>query len=217
MAEQFTPEEIRRFRETHPGVPVVCYVNTTAALKAECDVCVTSSSAVKIVRALPQEEILFIPDCNLGRFVQQEVPEKKIHLWKGGCPVHGQMTSQIAQNAKAAYPGAKLLVHPECPPEVLSYADLIGSTAEIMNFAAADQGKEYIIGTDHTIAAHLALAHPEKRFYPLSKHLFCPDMKRITLMDVYLAVTGQGGIEITIDPALAEAALRPIHAMLELG
>ncbi|MBE6885828.1 MAG: quinolinate synthase NadA [Ruminococcaceae bacterium] len=217
MAEQFAPEEIRAFRESHPGVPVVCYVNTTAALKAECDVCVTSSSAVRIVRALPQKELLFIPDCNLGRYVQQQVPDKTVHLWKGGCPLHGRMTEQDVLAAKAAHPGAKLLMHPECSPSALACADYIGSTADIMNFAAADDGKEYIIGTDHTIAAHLALAHPEKRFYPLSKELFCPDMKRINLMDVYLAVTGQAGIEITMEPSLTEAALRPIRAMLELG
>jgi len=217
MAEQFTAGEVAAFRSDHPDFAVVCYINTTAALKTVCDVCVTSSSAVEIVRKMDAKNILFIPDINLGSFVRKACPDKNIVLWKGGCPVHGAMTRQDAERAKEKYPNALLLAHPECPPEVCDIADYVGSTAGIMNYAGNSDAKEFIIGTEISIAETLSYKYPEKKFIPLSKHLICPDMKMATLMDVYRAVAGTGGEEITFDEDTAKKARKCIDRMIEGG
>lgn len=220
MAEQFTPEDIRRYKQANPEVPVVAYINTTAALKTVCDVCVTSSSAVKIVGSLPQNKILFIPDGNLGRYVQKMVPDKEIELFPGGCPVHGAVTPADVENARAAHPGVPLLVHPECPPAVVEQADFVGSTAAIMDYAAASREREFLIGTEISIVEHLQYDCPGKRFYPLTARLICPDMKATTLADVYALLSGEGdptAAEITMDAETMRLARRCIDEMIRLG
>lgn len=217
MAEQMDKATIEAARAETPGCAVVAYINTTAALKTVCDVCVTSSSAVKIVKQMPQKDILFIPDCNLGSFVQAQVPEKNIRLLQGGCPIHTSVCEQEAINAKKRYPNAPLLVHPECKPEVVRHADYVGSTAGIMEYAKKSDSREFIIGTEMSIAEHLSYACPDKRFYPLSKKLICPDMKLSTLTDVYNAVAGNGGEEIVLDDETIRKARVCIDAMIALG
>lgn len=217
MAEQMDKATIEAARAETPGCAVVAYINTTAALKTVCDVCVTSSSAVKIVKQMPQKDILFIPDCNLGSFVQAQVPEKNIRLLQGGCPIHTAVCEQEAIDAKKRYPNAPLLVHPECKPEVVRHADYVGSTAGIMEFAKQSDSREFIIGTEMSIAEHLAYDCPDKRFYPLSKKLICPDMKLSTLTDVYNAVAGNGGEEIVLDDETIRKARVCIDAMIALG
>ncbi|HIU36109.1 MAG TPA: quinolinate synthase NadA [Candidatus Fimenecus excrementigallinarum] len=217
MAEQMTPDLIEKTRAQHPGCAVVAYINTTAALKTVCDVCVTSSSAVDIVRKLPQEEILFIPDCNLGAFVQSKIPEKRFHFLQGGCPIHTLVREDEVLEAKRRHPDALLLVHPECLPEVTRHADYVGSTAGIMQFAKKSDCKEFLIGTEMSIAEHLSYDCPDKRFYPLSKKLLCPDMKLSTLTDVYNAVAGRGGEEIFLDAETISKARGCIDAMIALG
>lgn len=217
MAEQMDKAMIEAARAETPGCAVVAYINTTAALKTVCDVCVTSSSAVKIVKQMPQKDILFIPDCNLGSFVQAQVPEKNIRLLQGGCPIHTSVCEQEAIDAKKRYPNAPLLVHPECKPEVVRHADFVGSTAGIMEYAKKSDSREFIIGTEMSIAEHLSYACPDKRFYPLSKKLICPDMKLSTLTDVYNAVAGNGGEEIVLDDETIRKARVCIDAMIALG
>lgn len=217
MAEQMDKAMIEAARAETPGCAVVAYINTTAALKTVCDVCVTSSSAVKIVKQIPQKNILFIPDCNLGSFVQAQVPEKNIRLLQGGCPIHTSVCEQEAIDAKKRYPNAPLLVHPECKPEVVRHADYVGSTAGIMEYAKKSDSREFIIGTEMSIAEHLSYACPDKRFYPLSKKLICPDMKLSTLTDVYNAVAGNGGEEIVLDDETIRKARVCIDAMIALG
>lgn len=217
MAEQMTPDLIEKTRAQYPGCAVVAYINTTAALKTVCDVCVTSSSAVDIVRKLPQEEILFIPDCNLGAFVQSKIPEKRFHFLQGGCPIHTLVREDEVLEAKRRHPDALLLVHPECLPEVTRHADYVGSTAGIMQFAKKSDCKEFLIGTEMSIAEHLSYDCPDKRFYPLSKKLLCPDMKLSTLTDVYNAVAGRGGEEIALDAETISKARGCIDAMIALG
>ncbi len=217
MAEQMDKATIEAARAETPGCAVVAYINTTAALKTVCDVCVTSSSAVKIVKQMPQKDILFIPDCNLGSFVQAQVPEKNIRLLQGGCPIHTAVCEQEALDAKKRYPNAPLLVHPECKPEVVRHADYVGSTAGIMEYAKKSDSREFIIGTEMSIAEHLSYACPDKRFYPLSKKLICPDMKLSTLTDVYNAVAGNGGEEIVLDDETIRKARVCIDAMIALG
>lgn len=219
MAEQFTPEEILAYRKAEPDRAVVAYVNTTAALKAVSDVCVTSSSAVDIVKKLDAQKILFIPDCNLGSFVQQQVPEKNIKLLDGGCPVHRSVEAWEVEQARKEHPGAQLLVHPECVKEVTNQADYAGSTAGIMKYAKENSGIEYIIGTEMSIADHLQYQCPGKRFYPLSKKLICPDMKLTTLNDVLLSLEGldTDAFEIVMEEKLMDTARVSIQRMIELG
>ncbi len=217
MAEQMDPAEIAAIKAEHPAYTVVAYINTTTALKTVCDVCVTSASAVNIVKKLPGKDILFIPDCQLGAYVAEQVPEKNIHLLKGGCPVHTKMTAEDVKAAKAAHPEALFLVHPECKPEVVALADYVGSTTGIMKFAAESEASEFIIGTELSIAEHLGYAHPDKRFYPLSSNLICADMKATTLLDVYHALLGDGGEAITLSDEVAEKAKICINKMIELG
>lgn len=217
MAEQMDKETILQMKEKMPDYKVVAYINTTSELKTVCDVCVTSSSAVKIIKAMPEQKILFIPDCNLGDWVKKQVPEKQIELVCGGCPTHMRISAAEAQAAKAAHPEALLLVHPECRPEVTALADYAGSTTGIMSYAEQSEAKEFIIGTENSIVQHLQMQCPEKRFYPLSKDCICQNMKLTTLGDVYDCVCGRGGKEIEMDAALIAEARRSIDAMLAYG
>ncbi len=217
MAEQMDKEMISAVKAQHPEYAVVAYINTTASLKTVCDVCVTSSSAVKIVKKMPEKDILFIPDCNLGAFVAKSCPEKNIKLLQGGCPVHARVAPRVVAEAKAAHPNALFLVHPECVPAVTEQADYVGSTAGIMNFARQSDAKEFIIGTEISIAEHLQYECPEKQFYPLTKDLICPNMKSTTLVDVLHVLQGTAGEEIVMDPEEIVAARKCIDKMIELG
>ncbi len=218
MAEQFERNEIEALKNgKYKGYTVVAYVNTTTALKSVADVCVTSSSALKIVNALESKNILFIPDCNLGSYVAEQCPDKNVALLKGGCPIHAAMRADDAIRAKALHPGALLLVHPECRKEVLQYADYVGSTAGIMDYAINSDAKEFIIGTENSIKEHLQYKCPDKRFYELSKMMVCHNMKLTTLPDVLACVNGEGGEEITIPEDIAEKAVGCINRMIELG
>ena len=217
MAEQMDKAEIEAVKQMYPGYAVVAYINTTSELKTVCDVCVTSSSAVKIVKALPNDKILFIPDCNLGDFVARSVPEKEIKLLQGGCPTHARVSREEAEKAKALHPKAKLLVHPECRQEVVEKADYVGSTTGIMDFAKKSDKEEFIIGTENSIVEHLQFACPDKKFYPLAVPLTCMNMKITTLMDVYNCLKGRGGEEIHLPQNVLEGAGRCINRMVELG
>ena len=217
MAEQFDREVIAEVKKMYPDYAVVAYVNTTAELKTIADVCVTSSSAVKICRAIPQKNILFIPDINLGTYVQRQVPEKNFRLLSGGCPTHAKIERSDALAAKTAHPDALFLVHPECRPEVVALADYVGSTTGIMDFAEKSQAKEFIIGTEIAIVQHLQFRCPDKKFYPLSKDLLCHNMKITTLADVLNCLEGQGGEEIVMDENLRAQAVKCIEKMIEYG
>lgn len=217
MAEQMDKELIETVKEQYPGYTVVAYINTTAELKTICDVCVTSSSAVKIVRNLPNKNILFIPDCNLGDYVAKQVPEKNLKLLQGGCPIYARVSSEDVKTARQAHPNAEVLVHSECTPDVLMLADFIGSTSAIMEYAQTSDKSDFIIGTEISIAQHLSYQCPKKHFYTLSKNLICPNMKATSLVDVYNAVSGVGGEEILLDDETIEKARLCIDRMIELG
>ena len=217
MAEQLEVAELEKLKQQYPGYAVAAYINTTSALKAHCDVCVTSSSAVQVCKAMPEENILFIPDPNLGRYVAQQLPEKHFAFWHGGCPHHAAMGREDVDRAKALHPAALLLVHPECGPEVVAPADFVGSTTAIMDFAKQSEAEEFIIGTEISIVEHLQYACPEKRFYPLSPRLTCPDMRITTLEDVYRCIQGTGGEESQLSDDVMSGASRCIRRMMELG
>lgn len=217
MADQIDYDLLAALREKNPDYTVVAYVNTTTEVKTLSDVCVTSSSAVKIVKNMLEKDILFIPDCNLGSWVKKQVPEKNIKLVSGGCPTHVRVTVKDVEKAKAAHPNALLLVHPECLKEVTELADYAGSTTGIMDYAAKSDAKEFIIGTENSIVSHLQLAHPEKRFYALSKDCVCHNMKMTTLGDVYNCVVNGEGESITLTEETMQKARKSIDAMLRLG
>lgn len=217
MAEQMDKEMISAVKEQYPDYTVVAYINTTTDLKTVCDVCVTSSSAVKIVKKIDNKNILFIPDCNLGSYVAKQVPEKNIMLLQGGCPIHARVTAKEADEAISLHPNAEVLVHPECVPAVTAKADFVGSTSAIMDYAKKSEKKEFIIGTEISIATHLAYECPDKKFYTISKNLICPNMKATTLVDVYNTMTGNGGEEIVLDEETMTKARVCIDKMIELG
>ena len=217
MAEQMDRELIEQVKGNYPDYAVVAYVNTTAELKTVADVCVTSSSAVRICKAIPAKNILFIPDINLGTYVKEHIPEKNFKLLSGGCPTHAKISESEVFAAKKAHPEALLLVHPECRPEVVKHADYVGSTTGIMDFAAKSDKKEFIIGTENAIVQHLQFKHPEKRFYPLSKDLVCNNMKVTTLSDVYHCLKGDGGEEIVMEESVRLAAVKCIEEMIKYG
>lgn len=217
MAEQMDKDMIEAVKKMYPDDTVVAYINTTAALKTVCDVCVTSSSAVKIVKQLENKNILFIPDCNLGAYVQEKVPEKNIKLLQGGCPIHAAVNEKEAVAAKEKYPNAELLVHPECTPDVVRHADFVGSTSAIMEYAKKSDCNEFIIGTELSIAEHLQYECPDKIFHYLSQKLICKNMKMSTLPDVYNVLLGRGGVEITLDADTIQKARKCIDEMLRLG
>lgn len=217
MAEQMDKDMILQVKQTCPDYTVMAYVNTTAELKTIADVCVTSSSAVKIAKAIENDKILFIPDCNLGAYVAKQVPEKTVKLLQGGCPVHASVKPSAVQNMKTLHPDALVLVHPECVPAVVEQADFVGSTSAIMDYAKQSDAKEFIIGTEISIAEHLQYDCPDKMFYPLTKDFICPNMKSTTLVDVYRNLTGQFGEEIIMDEQTIQDARRCIDKMIALG
>ncbi|MBQ8532897.1 MAG: quinolinate synthase NadA [Clostridia bacterium] len=217
MAEQMTVEEIKALKAKYPNAAVVAYINTTAELKTVCDVCVTSASALKIVREIPQKDIIFIPDCNLGGWVAEQVPEKTFHFIDGGCPVHMSVTAEDVKKAKAEHKDALFLVHPECKKEVTDLADYAGSTTGIMDYVAKCDKNEFIIGTENSIVQHLKFSYPDKSFYPISKKCVCDDMRLTTLVDVYNCLIGKCREEILLDNEVIVGAGKCIDEMLKYG
>ena len=217
MADQMDRQLVTQMREKYPDYTLVAYINTTADLKTICDVCVTSSSAVKICRKIDNDKILFIPDCNLGAYVAAQIPEKTFKLVSGGCPIHACINSDDVQRAKRLHPHAKLLVHPECKPQVCAMADYIGSTSGLMEYASSSEYSEFIIGTEISIQEHLQYRCPDKRFYYLSQKLICPNMKSTTLIDLYHCIAGTGGEEILLNADTIVQARKCIDEMIRLG
>lgn len=216
MAEMLSPEQLRELKKKYPDHAVVAYINTTSELKAECDVCVTSASALDIVRGLDEKNILFVPDRNLGTWLAEQLPEKNFRFIDGCCPIHTRLTAADVHTARAKHPAAKLFVHPECKKEVSELADYVGSTTGIMKYARQSENKEFIIGTDNSIVEHLQYECPEKVFYPLSKKCVCEDMRLTTLSDVYRCLIGEGGEEIVLDEGLEKKAVQCIDRMLSM-
>lgn len=217
MAAQMDRDDVLELRKEYPEAAIVAYINTTSDLKRAVDVVVTSSSAVKILKQIPNKQIVFIPDCNLGSWCEEQLPEKEFIFVNGGCPTHMRMIERDVKAAKAAHPQAEVLVHPEVLEEVRKHADYIGSTTGIMKYAEESSSKEFIIGTEHSIVQHLQFKCPDKQFYPLSKECVCHNMALTTLMDIYRAVNGTGGEEITLSDQVREEALKPIEKMVAMG
>ncbi|MBQ2532225.1 MAG: quinolinate synthase NadA [Lachnospiraceae bacterium] len=216
MAHMATVESIAAMREQYDDLAVVCYVNSTAELKAASDVCVTSANALKIVSRLPQKNIFFIPDQNLAHFIADQLPEKNFIFNDGYCHVHHALTREDMLKAKAEHPDALLCVHPECKPEVTAEADYIGSTAGIINYVTESDAKEFLIGTELGVLHELHKRNPDKTFYPAAEMQICPNMKKIT-MEKLLATLKEEQPEIILSDDLMENAKAPMMRMLELA
>ena len=216
MAHMVELENIEKVRKEYDDVAVVCYINSTAEIKRHADVCVTSFNAVKIVKALPNKNVFFIPDGNLGRYVAEQVPEKNIILNKGYCPVHHAFTVEEVMAAKEAHPDAKFVVHPECVKAVLDKADYIGSTTGIIKYIENSPNTEFIIGTEVGVLYELKKANPEKVFYTLNENQICPDMKYITLEKIYEVLLHETN-QMEMEESQRLEAMKPLERMLELA
>ncbi len=216
MAYMAQVEKIEEVRRKYDDVVVVCYINSTGELKKHSDVCVTSANAMKIVQALPNKNIYFIPDENLGRYVASKVTDKHFIFNDGFCPLHKEFSKTDIEKVRKAHPGALLLVHPECRMEVLEDADYIGSTSGIIEYASESDAKEFIIGTEPGVMYELERRNPGKKFYPLVEGKVCPDMKKITLEKVLKCMEeGTGVVEVTEE--LRNSANASLDRMLELA
>lgn len=216
MAHMVDLKRIEELRREYEDLAVVCYINSTAEIKSYSDVCVTSANAIKVVENLPNENIFFIPDGNLGRYVKEQLPQKNVILNDGYCPIHAAMTKEEVLAEKEKHPNAKFLVHPECTKELLDEADYIGSTSGIIHFVAKDDGDEYIIGTEIGVFYELKKQNPEKKFYTLQKPPVCADMKFVTLEKVLDVLERETNV-VTVSEELREKALLPLERMLELA
>lgn len=213
MANMVTPEDIIALRKKHPEAKVVSYVNTNADVKAVSDVCCTSANAVKVVEKIDADEIIFVPDRNLGSYVKR-FTDKKIILWDGFCYVHDRISKEEVLSAKKKYPQALLLVHPECPPEVIDIADEVLSTSGMLKFAKESSAKSFLIGTEEGILYGLKKQNPEKEFYTAGTPKICSDMKLTCLKDVYLALKEEK-YEITLPDDIISASRKALEEMLK--
>ena len=216
MAHMVTKEEVDNARKTYEDLAVVCYINSTAEIKSWSDVSVTSANAVKIVKNLPNKNILFIPDKNLGRFVAEQVPEKNVMLVEGCCPIHHAITAKEIRELKTSHPDAAVLVHPECSEEVTALADYIGSTTGIIQYASSCKEKELIIGTEIGVLYELKKRNPDKTFLFPTTTPVCQAMKLITLEKI-LHVLKTGENQIGVETKLADSARKTLTRMLELA
>lgn len=216
MAHMVDVEKIEEMRKKYDDLAVVCYINSTAEIKAHSDVCVTSSNAVKIVKALPNKNIFFIPDRNLAHYIAGLVPEKNFIYNEGFCIVHEYMEVEEIKAAKAAHPEAEVLSHPECPAKVLELSDFVGSTSEIIAQAGKSDAKEFIICTESGVLYELQKRNPEKKFYFTETTPICRNMKKVTLEKV-LHVLKTGENEVFVDDKLREESKKPLERMLELA
>jgi quinolinate synthase len=216
MAEMITAEDVAELRKQYPDAAVICYVNSSAEVKAVSDICCTSSNALKVVRSVPNRRIIFIPDENLGNYVAQQIPDKEIILFNGFCTTHKRVKVDEVDAAKRVLPDAKLLIHPECTPEVVKKADFVGSTAQIIDYATNSDDKEFIIGTEQGIMHWLQKNNPGKKFYLLSQKLICPNMKKTTLKEVLNSLENMT-YEIKLSQEEISRAYSSLNKMLNVG
>lgn len=216
MADMIDLEQVKEFKSLHPNIPVVCYINSTAEVKSECDMCCTSSNAVKVVESMGVKEILFLPDTYLGKWVEAKLGNIKITTYPGFCPTHLQIKPKDILEAREKYPNAKVLAHPECHQEVVKLADYVGSTTGIMKYAIESDNKQFIIATEKGVVDRLKRDYPDKEFILIKDNIICPNMKWHTLQDIYDALDKEQH-EITVDAKVAKKAVNCINRMLEVS
>ncbi len=216
MADMINLAQLREFKAKHPDIPAVCYINSTAEVKSECDICCTSSNALKIVESLGAEKVLFLPDKYLGKWVESKLSGVEVITYDGCCPVHHRIVAEDILHIKKLYPEAKVLTHPECRREVTELSDYVGSTTGIMKFAKENSARQFVIATEKGVIDRLRRDCPDKTFIPVKENLVCESMKCTTLEDIYKALVEEK-YEINVDRALSEKALLCIDRMLEVS
>ena len=216
MADMINLKQLREFKLKYPGIPTVCYINSTAEVKTECDICCTSSNALKIVKSLNAPKVLFLPDTYLGKWVESQLETTEVITYPGYCPTHLRIKPQDISDAKKKYPEAKVLAHPECHKEVAMLADYVGSTTGIIKYAAESPAKQFIIATEKGVVDRLKRDYPQKEFILIKDNIICPNMKWHTLDDIYNALKNEQH-EINVAGDVAQKALRCIDRMLEVS
>ncbi len=216
MADMITADALKEIKSRNQKAAVVCYINSTAGVKAESDVCCTSSNAVDIVGNIEERDIIFVPDQNLGSYVAKKVPSKNIILWDGFCITHHKIKQDEVKRVKGMHPDAMMLVHPECRPDIIEFADFVGSTKQIIDFALESNCDKFIIGTEMGVLYKLKKNNPDKKFYIMSQGLICPNMKKTTLKSVYDALN-EMKYSIEIDEVIRRRAKKSLDRMLEIS
>ena len=214
MADMITPEALEAKLSTLKPMPVVTYVNSSAAVKARSTICCTSANVVQVVKSLPDSEVLMTPDRNLARYAAAQV-NKKIHYWEGYCPFHDRLRPEDVRAARKAHPDAVFMAHPECRSDILTMADKVASTSGMVRYAAESDAQAFIVGTEIGLLYPLQKANPGKRFYPASAEMVCPDMKRITLADVHRSLQEMSG-EVKVPEHIRIPALAAVQKMIDL-
>ena len=216
MADMQDAEALREMKKEYPGVPVVTYVNSNTDVKAETDICCTSSNAVNVVKSLDSDRVIFGPDKNLGSYIQQFVDDKEIILWNGFCPTHEAVKAEEVVKVKLKNPGVKILVHPEANPSVVELADFVGSTSQMIDYVKENDDEKFIIGTEMGILNIMSKENPSKDFKLLSPKLICVNMKKTNLKSLYDALNEEKH-EITIDEDIREKAMLSLDKMIKIN
>ncbi len=215
MADMIDLRMVREFRAKYPNIPLVCYVNSTAEVKAECDVCCTSANAIEVVRSMNVEKVLFAPDCYLGSWVQKNLPNVEVISYPGYCPTHLRISADDIIQAKAKHPDGVVLVHPECRQEVVELSDFTGSTTQIFDYIKKTNHKTYIICTEKGVVDRLKRDYKDKNFVLVNDKLICHNMKQNTLEDIYNALLNEE-FEVNVDEKIRTLALKSINAMISI-
>ena len=215
MADMIDIKQLREFKAKYPDVPVVCYVNSSAEVKSECDICCTSSNAIEVVRSLGEKRVLFVPDTYLGNYVGKQLPDVEVITYNGFCPTHLRILPDDVDKMRAMHEGALVLAHPECHEEVVNRSDFAGSTTQIMDFVKKSNNKKFVIATEIGVKERLERDYPDKEFYLISSKAVCPNMKWHKLEDILNALANEEH-EITVDEEIAKKALLPIERMVNL-
>ncbi len=216
MADMVNDQALRDYKEQNPEAKIICYVNSTAAVKALSDVCVTSTNAKKIAQNFVGEKLLYVPDQNLGNYLNEQIPGLNMDLWPGHCCIHNNLKVKQVDELKAAHPEAEVVIHPEANPDVVKMADFVGSTKALLDYVTASEKKEFIVGTERGILYAMRKQNPDKNFYLLTERLTCRTMKLTTIDKVYDVLKNETN-EIIVEPEIATKAYKALDLMLELS
>ena len=216
MADMINHQQIIDFKKQYPDLPVVCYINSTAEVKAECDICCTSSNAIEIVRSLNKPKVLFVPDANLGKYVESELDSTEVITYNGNCPVHHEVTEENIQTMRKLYPNAKILIHPECQPRISALGDYVGSTSGIFDYVKSSKDEEFVIVTERGVAERLQRDYPSKKFYLISERMLCESMKLTTLEQILSSLENED-FEIVLEEETRKRASGCIERMLKVS
>jgi len=213
MSDMIDIENLKQFKDKNPNIPVVCYVNSTAEIKANCDICCTSSNAIEVVKSLNVNKVLFVPDTYLGTYVQSKLKNVEVITFNGFCPTHLRIRVQDVELARKKYPNYEILAHPECHQEVVKIVDFVGSTKEIMDYVKNSDKNNFIIATEKGVLDRLKRDYPNKNFVLINENIICPNMKKNTLENIYDVLLNETN-EITIEKSILSKAKACIDKML---